>query len=453
VDFAELSKKLKPKVSPLPKVRSAPRLVPPAAFNGASQYKDALAAEQAARRRLTRIQKQLVHAASMSSLQEQKEKKRVEGLAVRQMSENLTGREITKRFASIAPASETEVAALAIILHEKMAKTFVEPQWIKLFQFMDNDRSGRITYDEMEKMVRSQLLMSKAELPDSVLRSLWVALDEDASGYICAGEFGRFMKKGGKEPGPNFRQRMTERNKKAVAAVKAETEELSGEGFAKAMAAVPVASEEELVALAEQLTTKMAKLFPGTDRSWMKLYKWMDDDKSGRISFDELKGAVRRRLQLGETELSEARLISVWKAIDEDDSGYVSFAEFGKLMRKASALKAQQAVARETEDETSRRKRMALEDRAARQLAAKVEEDKRLVAAAMHAAAVANQLAEDAARLERALKKGDLKGHSLRAGQSQHARIQPGAGDDQPLGRQVPGQRLRPKRVGIGVDF
>lgn len=246
---------------------------------------------------------------------------------------------------------------------------------------------------------------------------------------------------------------MAEKNQKSSAELKAIGDELSGKDVTNRLVDVERAGEEEVVALAEQLTTQMAKIFPGTDRSWMKLYKFMDDDQSGRISYAELKGMVRRRLMLSEVELPEARLDAIWKAIDLDDSGWISFGEFGRLMRRAAALKAQQAASKDMEDETSRRKRMVLEDRAARMLAAKVEEDKRLVAAARDTAATARQLEEDAARLELALKKGAIKGHKLR-GQPSHARITPAAGDDQTNEvPPMPHPMLRPKKVGIGVDF
>lgn len=40
------------------------------------------------------------------------------------------------------------------------------------------------------------LAIRPSELPEPKLQALWKRLDEDSSGYITAGEFGRFMKKG-----------------------------------------------------------------------------------------------------------------------------------------------------------------------------------------------------------------------------------------------------------------
>ena len=56
--------------------------------------------------------------------------------------------------------------------------------------------SGMIAYGELRQGLRQQLRLGKAELPESRLRSLWKALDADASGWISCGEFGKFMRSG-----------------------------------------------------------------------------------------------------------------------------------------------------------------------------------------------------------------------------------------------------------------
>ena len=68
--------------------------------------------------------------------------------------------------------------------------------WFTMFKHMDDDGSGRISFDELRRGVREQLHLSKAECPEARLRSLWKALDDDASGWISTGEFGRFMRRG-----------------------------------------------------------------------------------------------------------------------------------------------------------------------------------------------------------------------------------------------------------------
>ena len=71
-------------------------------------------------------------------------------------------------------------------------------------------------------------------------------------------------------------------------------------------------------------------------RSWYRLFKHMDDDGTGLITFDEFEDMVRNELHIkarraarGEIALSEANLKSVWRALDADGSGYIAAGEFG----------------------------------------------------------------------------------------------------------------------------
>ena len=64
------------------------------------------------------------------------------------------------------------------------------------FRQMDTDGSGRITFDEFTDAVRRELGIPPEEIRDAELHSLWLALDADLSGFVTAGEFGVFMRKG-----------------------------------------------------------------------------------------------------------------------------------------------------------------------------------------------------------------------------------------------------------------
>ena len=59
--------------------------------------------------------------------------------------------------------------------------------WYVLFKEIDEDSSGRISYAELRKAIRQRLGLSASAMPESELRAVWRALDEDASGYISAG--------------------------------------------------------------------------------------------------------------------------------------------------------------------------------------------------------------------------------------------------------------------------
>ena len=52
-----------------------------------------------------------------------------------------------------------------------------------------------------------QVLSQDREAHEAALMGVWLALDHDASGYITAGEFGAFMRKGAPRPGLNWHER------------------------------------------------------------------------------------------------------------------------------------------------------------------------------------------------------------------------------------------------------
>ena len=67
---------------------------------------------------------------------------------------------------------------------------------------MDDDESGLISYMEFAGMVREELLLGHKELPEKVLKAAWLALDNDGSGRLTAGEFGAFQSVGKEILGP-----------------------------------------------------------------------------------------------------------------------------------------------------------------------------------------------------------------------------------------------------------
>ena len=53
--------------------------------------------------------------------------------------------------------------------------------WFRLFKRMDDDGSGRVSYAELEELVRHELQLPPSQLPEPALKAVWVALDEDVS--------------------------------------------------------------------------------------------------------------------------------------------------------------------------------------------------------------------------------------------------------------------------------
>ena len=114
---------------------------------------------------------------------------------------------------------------------------------------MDDDESGLISYVEFAGMVREELLLGHKELPEKVLKKVWLALDDDGSGRLTAGEFGAFMQLGVRdltEKAALRRKGVQEANQRASAAVRAEQDRLLDRDIAKSMSGEPPATDEEV---------------------------------------------------------------------------------------------------------------------------------------------------------------------------------------------------------------
>ena len=137
--------------------------------------------------------------------------KAAQGAAARADMDERVGRADNKRFEGIAKAEPDAVLTLSKMLNAEMAAG-AEPgaemlDWFKMFQKIDEDSSGRIQFPEVEEMVRKLLVLPKEAISDEQLAAVWLALDDDGSGFITAKEFGPFMKSGMGEPGPTWQER------------------------------------------------------------------------------------------------------------------------------------------------------------------------------------------------------------------------------------------------------
>ena len=138
--------------------------------------------------------------------------------------------------------------------------------------------------------------MSHADLPEHQLQSLWKALDTDGSGWMAAGEFGRFMRRGEPEKGPTWKEKLHSRNAASRKAVKEDIDRRTGRELTRKLADVQAARLDEVERLSKLLNEKMA-IFPDPAcREWFKMFAHMDDDQTGRISYKELAGMVREEL-------------------------------------------------------------------------------------------------------------------------------------------------------------
>ena len=330
--------------------------------------------EEEARRRLIKLQKELRSARARSA-----RSRRTAGATSRRRA-RASGRwtassAATSRRCSRRSSRRTRTrSSLSRLLNEKLS-IFPDPNarsWYKLFRHIDDDGSGRVSYAELVDLLRNELNVSKKELPPDAFKRLWRTMDEDASGFITAGEFGHFMRKGEAEPGLTWKERRTARNLRKAASVKrVQLDGLVGRDVTKALALEPPASADVVQQLSEQLNAKMA-IFPDPQtRSWFKLFKHMDDDGghpprprfgparrdaarappptpslrrpalpppspgSGRISFAELEDMVRNELLIRPKELPDQQLKRLWRALDEDARASSPPASLGRSCARA----------------------------------------------------------------------------------------------------------------------
>ena len=141
----------------------------------------------------------------------------------------------------------------------------------KLFTHMDDDRSGKVTYQEFAELCREELEMSKKKVPDLQLQGAWNALDDDDTGFITAGEFGPFMKLGAPDKGPGWKEKLAEKRAAEGAAARAEAAAYGGK---EVFGDVPAASAEELVALSKLMNGRLQdpEIFPDpAARDWCVL--------------------------------------------------------------------------------------------------------------------------------------------------------------------------------------
>ena len=243
------------------------------------------------------------------------------------------GRNVSKKLAGVDAASEYQVVALSAKLNE--ALQFVpDPaarSWVKLFNKVDEDGSGKMAYREFMRMASTELKQAQLSKPD--LASLWKALDADNSGLVTIGEFGQFMKLGMPEKGIGWKAARTQRNREAAKSVIAKLDAEQGRNVSKKLAGVDAASEYQVVALSAKLNEALQFVPDPAARSWVKLFNKVDEDGSGQMAYREFMRMVRSELKQGAAELPKDELLALWKALDADGSGLVTIGEFGQFMK------------------------------------------------------------------------------------------------------------------------
>jgi len=117
----------------------------------------------------------------------------------------------------VTPASEEDVIKLSTLMNTRIltghnwagGKLFpvdlchgqAQPIWYRLFRKIDPFGNGVFTFKQLLHCIREELLISEEEWSDDHLRTVWkVLISKSPNGYLNAGNFGVFMRKG--EPVP-----------------------------------------------------------------------------------------------------------------------------------------------------------------------------------------------------------------------------------------------------------
>jgi Ca2+-binding EF-hand superfamily protein len=207
--------------------------------------------------------------------------------------------------------SSDEAMEFVAKLNEKINQQLPEGEgdrWFELFKEFDGDASGLLTFDELKFGIRTQLLMDESELSNQKLKALWITLDEDDSGFVESGEFGRFMKREAPKNKDEERRellRQSSRQKRAslekdkqlqiadaMLTSSVPTAEMRAE---LAQAGVALPNDEELAKMATQFS-KWTKLYlPDTHQgsAWIKVIQMVGDDISGLLTYDQVRRVVR----------------------------------------------------------------------------------------------------------------------------------------------------------------
>jgi len=208
--------------------------------------------------------------------------------------------------------------------------------WFQLYNEVDKDQSGMITYDEFTDVARKHLKMKKKDLPEETLKGLWCALDADDSNQLQRDEFAAFLKRSAPAIHKNVNKKDTAKTSTFGAHIAGGALMCMPTREMRRQLKAPPLTEDELLALSETFHERLeASLYKQSKvaHGIGNLFADVDADGSGFVTFDEFEEAVRKKLQLKKPRLADDRLRALWCAIDADDSNQIHVNEFSLFVK------------------------------------------------------------------------------------------------------------------------
>jgi len=288
--------------------------------------------EQAAKQRLNKLQRELHKVRSEDAFRMLRSRKRE-----LRPSASAT---------SLPPAEGVEAASAEVVtqvakqLHARMLQ--IEPEHhprSSLMRLLSAGFSGRIDYAELEMVVRRELHLTPKALPRDTLRAVWAALDAQGRGWIGESDLTRWMRQGEPSVEP-YKERLLRMRRGSAKELRAEMDLMFHRDIKAQMEGKTRASNEDMLRVAALLNEHVVQQSRDLNKTicWYRMFKDIDDDRSGLIDYDEFSRMVRNRLGVSKKQLDDEALRAVWLVLDEDSSGHIDSGEFCRFMDKGKPV-------------------------------------------------------------------------------------------------------------------